>query len=130
MKDTEPITDTPEYSIHTIHGQMKIKSSDIINALKSCAAEDVEDDIIDEDLKGWEIVYASDEFGKSRPLFLMRVLPSANYPVSHNNSTVDDSIMADLILKDVYKLTPFKIKTIKIKYKIMKWLKKIFKGAQ
>lgn len=114
-----------EYTFKTSHGGVRVKPSDIITALNELSSQPEPDNICppEEDLQGWSIINAMDEEGKSRPLFLMRVLPNNNHPpygVFHN----DDETMRSIILENVYKLTPAKIKWIKFKTK----MRNIFEG--
>ena len=116
------------YTTVTSRGKMKFRPSDIMDALKEQSSlEGVEITPPEEDLWGWSVINATDENGASRPLFLMRVLPGNNVPISYSNVERDDEKMRNIILRDVYKLTPIKIKWITFKMKVMNRINKIFK---
>lgn len=120
-------TEEVEYKFSTAHGIMRVKPSNIIDALKEQAEqEEIDIQPPEEDLKGWGIIYATDEEGKQRPLLLMRALPNQYHPPYRTFSS-DDMNMIDLVRKEVYKLTPSKIKWIKYKLRIKAFFKALIK---
>jgi hypothetical protein len=121
------IDDEVSYMFKTAHGKMIVKPSDIIEALKEQSehADDIDLKPPEEDLQGWGIINATDENGNSRPLFLMRVLPNMYHP-SHDIFKEDDEIMCNLVMRNIYKLTPAKIKWLQFKMRFRRWIKNIF----
>ena len=116
------------YKTKTSRGTVSFKSSDIIEALsEQSKLEVVEITPPEEDLWGWSVINATDEQGASRPLFLMRVIPGNNVPLSYSQIAGDDKKIGEIILKDVYKLTPFKIKWIMFKKNMVNKFNRIFK---
>ena len=116
------------YTTITSRGKMKFRPSDIMNALdEQSKLEDVDLTPPEEDLWGWSVINATDEQGASRPLFLIRVIPGNNIPISYSKVAGDDKKIGEIILKDVYKLTPFKIKWIIFKKNMKAFFNKIFK---
>jgi hypothetical protein len=107
---------------------MYITSRDIVAALEEQANS--KDDVITpphEDLQGWGVIHATDENGCSRPLLLMRVLPAPTLSKSYSNVRDDDRAMEDIILTEVYKLTPRRIKWLQFKAKARNVFLRIFK---
>lgn len=115
--------DTDGYTFITSHGKMKIKPCEILQALEEQSKADESADISEEDLRGWAVINATDENGKSRPLLLMRVLPSPNHNIPNYVIAKDDNNMSNIIMRKVYKLTPLKIKWIKFSAKVKKILR-------
>lgn len=120
--------DESTYTIKTNNGKMYIKPSDIMQALEE-QANTTNEDITppEEDLSGWGVVYATDENGKSRPAFLMRVLPAMSQPQAYYKVAQDDKNMQDIILRKIYNLTPSRIKWIRFKKYIKDSIKKLIK---
>lgn len=107
------------YLVTTANGVMRVKPSDIIEVLKEHAKEDYTEILPpEEDLRGWSIINATDEKGVSRPLFIIRSLPGYRGHSSYQEFERDDKTMSEIILHDVYKLTPFRIKWIMYKNKM------------
>lgn len=122
--------DNIKYEFKTSHGKMWVDPSDIMEALFEMSnCKETETDITppEEDLQGWGIVFATDELGQQRPLLLMRALPTPSCIRPYSTVKNDDNILREILLKDVYKLTKFKIwwKTFKIKIKNLFKRKKI-----
>ena len=113
------------YEFKTTSGVVNITPDDIIAALKEQSEQsDYENHIHEEDLQGWSIINATDEEGKSRPLFLIRTLPNQNHP-PYSKFHFDDENMRALIYKNIYRLTPVKIFWIRLKLKMRNYLKKL-----
>ncbi|MFA5754441.1 MAG: hypothetical protein WC905_03770 [Patescibacteria group bacterium] len=113
------------YKFKTTSGVVNVTPDDIIAALKEQSEQsDYENYIHEEDLQGWSIINATDEEGKSRPLFLIRTLPNQNYP-PYSKFHFDDENMRALIYKNIYRLTPVKIFWIRLKLKMRNYLKKL-----
>ena len=114
------------YEFKTTSGVVNITPDDIITALKEQAEQsDYENHTWEEDLQGWSIINATDEEGKSRPLFLIRTIPIQNYP-SYSKFQLDDENMRALIYKNIYRLTPVKIFWIRLKLKTRNYMKRLF----
>jgi len=127
MVDTN-INDEVEYKFKTEKGIMRVKPSDILKALEENSNRDNSELLPpEEDLQGWDIISATDESGKSHPLFLMRSIPSSISCFNYSKFRGDDDDMAEIILTDVYKLTPIRVKWIQIKNKIRKFINRLFK---
>jgi hypothetical protein len=125
------INDEVEYKFRTERGIMRISPSEIMKILAE-VSERNNSEIVppEEDLQGWDIINATDEDGKSHPFFLMRTLPFAT-SFNYKKFKKDDDNIVDLLLRDVYKVTPSRIKWIKFKrwarglvYRIIRKVKK------
>ena len=117
------------YTFKTNKGKISTTEEEILNALKE-QSERTDDNIScePEDLQGWSIIHATDEKGKSRPFCIMRSLPGlANHPHKLHEICSDDQEIRDLLIKEVYNLNPFKIKLHRLKFRIRRFLKGIFK---
>ena len=107
------------YEFKTDKGTMRVKPSDIIQAMEEQSKVDPSDICPpDEDLQGWSLVYAKDEAGASRPLLLMRYLPGQTHPLPYSKVENDDRIMEELVMKKIYKLSYLKIKWLRFKKQI------------
>jgi len=108
------------YEFTTKDGVMYIKPSEIMMALREQVQNETSDPLTppEEDLEGWGIINATDENGVSRPLLLMRMLPAANNPIPYYKVMDDDTAMSRILLSQVYKLTPLRIKWIRFISKI------------
>ena len=114
------------YEFKTTSGVVNITPDDIVTALKEQAEQsDHETHTCEEDLQGWSIINATDEEGKSRPLFLIRTIPGQNYP-SYSKFQSDDEKMQALIYRNIYRLTPIKIFWIRLKLKTRNYMKRLF----
>ncbi len=113
-----------KYEFKTSHGKMWVNPGDIISALVEQSNNECTDITPpDEDLQGWSIMNGTDENGVSRPLFLMRILPGPSVPIAYNYVAGDDYNMRNIILREIYKLTPFKIWIKQLKRRMMNFFK-------
>lgn len=130
IKVDPAINDEVVYQFVTEHGIMRISPSEILKVLKEMSNQKYTEVLPpEEDLQGWEIINATDEDGKSHPLFLMRALPACTN-FNYTKYIKDDSVMADLILREVYKVTPSKIKWIKFKLWISGFIQKLYRRGK
>ena len=123
---SRPDSGEVSYKFTTEHGVMHVKPSDIIAALEEQAtSEETEITAPEADLQGWGVIHATDEMGTSRPLLLMRVLPAPAFSRPYDEVRGDDRAMEEIILREVYKLTPRKIKWLQFKARMKYWFMRL-----
>ena len=108
-----------EYKFNTDDGFLSVGPEDIVEALKELSEHNNEaigtnTDIMD--LQGWSVIHGKDQNGKVRPLFLMRAMPIAGACARPTGSYAEDNEkIYDIAMKQVYHLTPLRIKWISFK---------------
>ena len=105
-----------EYTFTTDDGFLSVGPEDIVDALKELSEQNNEPCSFNPDLQGWSVIHGKDQNGKVRPLFLMRAMPIAGACTRPTGSYAEDNEkIYDIAMKQVYHLTPLRIKWISFK---------------